>query len=346
MSDVTLHIKSAIYAGWKKIRISSGVEQLAGRFNLSITERWSGQDGWPIVCGDACQLRIDNVPVITGYVDDVLPTFAATSHSITITGRDKTGDLVDCSAVHESGAWLNVKLDQIAKDLCRPFGIDVIVNSDVGAVFKKFSIQQGETVFEALDRAARMRGVLLTSDGLGNLVITRVGTDRIATALVQGQNIRGGSGQLSHRSRFQSYTVKGMQSGDDWSSPEQNSQPVATAKDPNIKRYRPIVLIAENSGDQAAMAQRANWEAATRKGRGKRATITVGGWQHSAGLWLPNYVVAVDCPYLKLHRDMLLAGVDYIVDDEGKRCELKLAPPEAFDVQPLIEAATEEDAWA
>ena len=215
--------------------------------------------------------------------------------------------------------------------------------TDVGATFKKFAIQQGETVFEALDRAARMRGVLLTTDGLGNLVITRVGTERIA---IQGQNIRVGSGQLSQRDRYQSYTVKGMQGGDDWSSPEQNAQPQATAKDPNIKRYRPLVLIAENSGDQAALEQRARWEAASRKGRGQRATITVDSWQHAAGLWQPNRLLAVESPYLKLQRDMLIAGIDYIVDDKGNRAELQLAPPEAFDVQPLAEPASEEDAWA
>ncbi len=40
-------------------------------------------------------------------------------------GRDKTGDLVDCSVVHSSGKWKGVRLEQVAADVCRPFGITV-----------------------------------------------------------------------------------------------------------------------------------------------------------------------------------------------------------------------------
>ena len=38
-------------------------------------------------------------------------------------------------------------------------------------------------VFEAIERAARMRGLLLMSDGKGVLVLTRAGVARISTPL-------------------------------------------------------------------------------------------------------------------------------------------------------------------
>ena len=61
--------------------------------------------------------------------------------------------------------------DRIVQALVQPYGISVAVETDIGAPFRKFRIDEGETVFEAVERACRFRAVLPLSDGAGNLIL-------------------------------------------------------------------------------------------------------------------------------------------------------------------------------
>ena len=121
--------------------------------------------------------------VITGYVDDVSPAYSATGHDVTVDGRDATsqGDLVDCSAIHQPGEWrVSGTLEAIVTILAKPFGIPVKAECDTGTAFRKFRIEEGETAFEAIERACRMRAVLAAGDGKGGLRIIRAGSGRAA----------------------------------------------------------------------------------------------------------------------------------------------------------------------
>lgn len=117
-----LLVGTSIYGGWQRVSVTRSIEQVANSFDLEVTERWPGQStSRPIRPGEECTLKLDDETVITGYVDDAEPTFDRQSHGISVRGRDATGDLVDCSAVHKTGQWMNAPLDRIATDLCAPF---------------------------------------------------------------------------------------------------------------------------------------------------------------------------------------------------------------------------------
>lgn len=351
---VVLTVNGNDYGGWKSVRISLGMEQVAGTFDLSVSERWPGQpEAWPIMPGDECRVSIatdQKTVVITGYVDDVNISYDAGSHTIQVTGRDKTGDLVDCSAIHKTGQWSGSALEQIAADICRPFGIAAKRTANTGARFGKFALQEAETAWEALERAAKMRGVLMMSDGQGSLVITRAGTNRIGTALVKGENILAASGQFSHKDRYSKYIIKGQSPGTDFSSAEHNTATKATATDDALekrKRYRPLIVIAEQ-GDGSTYADRAKWERNVRAGRASRVTYTVAGWTHAEGLWLPNNLVAVQDDLVGISRDLIIAAVTYSLEEgSGSRTELQLCRPEAFDLvsMPDKHKKKEKAAW-
>lgn len=331
-----LKVGGMIYGGWLMLRIERGIEQMAGNFELSITEKWPGQaERRPIRNGKPCQVLIDGTPVITGYVDDRDPSYDKASHTLSIKGRDKTEDLVDCSAIYKGGQWAKgTKLSKIANDLCTPFGIKVISQTDFGAIPQGVSIQDGETVFECLERAARMKAVLLMSDGLGNLLITRASNKRTETALIEGENILKASGSFSWKDRHSKYIVHAQAAdhANNWEA-ETHTSPSGSATDEVIDRYRPLIVLAEDQGNGITLKQRAEWERNVRIGRGKRATITVAGWKHSAGLWEPNTLVPVTSPSLDVDADLLIAHVSYILDDEnGEVCELEVCMPQAFDL--------------
>lgn len=335
MSGVEIKVGGAIYGGWKSCRIERGIEQIAGVFELGVTERWPGQDTpRPIKRGEACQVLIGDDPVVTGFVDDVTPEFSKESHDISIAGRDATGDLVDCSAMHKSGQWVNATLDKIARDLCAPFKtIKVLVETEIGAAFPTYSINEGETAFECIERACRMRAVLPVSDGLGNLVLTRAKSGTAVAALVEGKNILHGRGEFSFKERFSQYILKGQDRGNDETTAETWTHVKAESTDSGITRYRPLIVLAEEHGVNATYRERAEWERNVRRGRSARATITVQGWRNVSGaLWQPNTLVRLTSPTLGADTDLLIVSLAYVLDDGGSRTELHLAGREAFDL--------------
>lgn len=343
MAKATLTVNDTKYDGWKDIAVTRGIEQIAGTFDLGLSERWPGQvGGRPIRPGEPCTVALDGQVVITGFIDDVQPEYDDKTHALRIAGRDRTGDLVDCSVLPGGRQWKGRTITQIAADACKPFGIPVKSEADVG---KPLDItgQHGETAFELLERSARQCGILLVADGKGGLLLTRAGTVRCPTALVEGENILKASASLSQRDRHSKYIVRTENPGTDDSTPEQNSGAEATATDPNVTRYRPLIVMGEESGHHDSLVKRARWEANVRIGRGSTATITVQGWHHAGGLWQPNTLVDVKSPLLYLDMTMLITSVTYRLSDEGTTCELGISRPEAFELIALPDRKKRKD---
>lgn len=344
MSDVKLRIGANDYGGWKTVRIQRSIEQIAGKFSLALTERWSGQDApWPIQPGAECQVLIDGVPVITGYVDDVEIDYSATEHTVSVTGRDKTGDLVDCSVPNKDKQRLNITLLTLAKKLCAPYGIKVTADVDVGPAFISVTDNSAASVFEVLNAATAIRAVLLVSDGLGGLLITRASSERIQTVLWLGENVLACSALFTHLDRYRDYTVYGQQPGSDDGDGIYFSEPHASTRDEHIIRHRPLTVIAEQRIDLAAAKVRAEWERNVRFGKSQRIQYTVQGWHYETGkLWPINRLVPVRDDFLEIDADRLITGVTFILDERGARTELSVMPKEAYDLIPLPEG---EEAW-
>lgn len=334
-SKAELYVGTSIYGGWQRVSVTRSIEQIANGFELEVTERWPGQSASrPIRPGERCTLQIGSQTVITGYVDDTAPAYDKQAHSLSVRGRDATGYLVDCSAIHKTGQWANATLDRIAADLCAPFGIKVKVETDVGKPFSSYNIEESETAFECIERAARQKAVLLISDGDGNLVITRAGNKRAPTALVEGENILHASGNFSWKDRYSVITVKGQERADDFFYGDHAAGPSASIRDEAITNHRPLIVLAEAHGAGATLRDRATWERNVRMGRGNRATITVQGWQDGEGkLWQPNTLVSVTSPMLYLkNAEMLIVGCLHTLDSGGSRTALSIVQPEAFDL--------------
>lgn len=330
-----LTVDGLIYGGWRRVAVTRSIEQIANTYELGVTERWPGQSSSrPIRPGSPCRVALDGETVITGFTDDSDPAYDKQSHELEIKGRDATGDLVDCSAIYKTGQWFNATLDRIARDLCAPFGIKVINEAGAFTPFSDFKIEEGETVFECIERGARLKAVLLIADSKGGLVITRAGKRKAQTALVEGENILAARGHFSWKDRHSTYTIKGQERGTDDFSGENAAGPSATVRDEVINRYRPLVVLAEAHGAHATFRDRAEWERNVRMGRGNRASITVQGWRDGSGaLWQPNTLVQVHSPELWLDdAEMLIVGCAHTLDDNGTRTTLSIARREAFDL--------------
>lgn len=347
MSEFALLVGGKRYTGWKSISITDSLEQLAATFVFDYADRWSYQARpWPISAGAQCTVLYGGERVIVGWVDDAPSSYDATDYSQSVAGRSRTGDLVDCSAVHP-GEWVEQRLDQIARDLCKPFGIDVSVACDLGAAFPKFGLEQGETVHEALERAARMRGVRLASTPAGDLLITRVGARRSSTVIERGVNVLSAVRTWSVGDRFHRYTVLGQSQGSDEWSGEAAAQLKAEATDDGARRARTLVLLAEGQEPNLdELTKRATWERNVRAGRAMRLRYRLAGWESAEGIWRANTLVRVVDSWFGVDRELVIAGVQFEKNDQGDTTTLELVEPKALSVEPLPpERQSTEEEW-
>ena len=330
---VALTIGSTRHLGWTDATITRSLETISGSFSITLTERTPGANtARRINPGDACTVELQDTRVIRGYVDEVNPRYDAGSHSISVRGRDRTGDLVDCSAATMPGEWQNESLFNIVQQLVQPYGISVSLETNQGAVFRKFRIDEGETVFEAIERACRFRAVLPLSDGDGDLILGSPTRDRAAVRLERGVNILSAAGSATWLNRFSEYTLLGQQAGNDFLSAEEAAHVTATARDAGVTRHRPLTIIGEQSLDNDEAQARIDWEANVRAARARAAVVVVQGWRETpdGALWEPGKLVHIVDDWLGLDRELLIASTTHQISSNGELTTLQVMPREAF----------------
>lgn len=366
-NDVRLLVNGKEYGGWKSVRISAGIERQARDFDLSVTDVWPGAtEAMRIVKGDRVQVMIGSDLVLTGYVDGTPVSYSSTRISVGVKGRSKTMDLVDCSPAEYSempapGGWgehgsaeirgalvkpparsgtqfKNQKIETIAAALAAPYGVRVLCETETGAPIPDHQVQQGESVFDSIDRMMRQRQVLSTDNALGDLVLIDVGSGgRASTALVLGENILSGSAPLDYKNVYTEYVCKGQRSTDDDEDSTAATESVAQARSTLLPRRRLLVIKQEGEATSGSCADRVAYEAAYRAGKAQETTYTVNGWRQADGrLWVTNQLVSVTDPIIGFdNADLLIVEVAYLLDDGGELCELTVGPPSGYVTKPV-----------
>lgn len=337
---VTLKIGGRRFDGWTSVSIDNRLDALCGSFALGLTERWPGQpDRWRIEAGDEAQVLVDDEPIVTGYVDRARYELSPRAHPLEISGRSRTGDLVDCSAEHSPGSWRDRTIVQIAAELTRPFGIAVSVVGDPGPPFSRFALEPGETVLAAIERMTVLRGLLATTSAGGDLVLQRPSEQAAGFELVEGVNIESIVFDNDLGDRFSRYTIKGHDASDE-SAGSRAARPSAEALDPGVRRHRPLLIVADEESTAATLDASARWEATVRAAKAQAVTVTASGWRSPDGrLFRPNVLVPVRAPTVGVTAQLLVTGVRLKRSArEGSRAELTLARPESFSLKPVADA--------
>lgn len=336
---IALRIGDTDWLGWLHANVMMTMDAVSGSFTVGLTDRWPGSgSSRPISPFMPCRLLLDDEPLITGYIDRVSPNGSHDDHTVTITGRDKTSDLVDCAAV--TGEWRGLKLDAIIAELAKPVGISVKAEVDVGVPFERFRTQEGEQAWPAIDRACKARAVVAMADGNGNVLLTRakMSSGSPAPLILGGKdgNVLSFSGDFSGEERFSVYTIKAQQGGLA-GTPEDRAHVIAEARDDGVPRYRPMTIIARDRMDAAAARRQAQWECNVRRGQALRATYTLAGWRTAAGkIWRPNTIVRVrdDWQWMAIDRDLIVVSVRLEVSGDGMLTTLDLTDPSAYLPEP------------
>jgi prophage tail gpP-like protein len=364
---VTVKIGDTVLDAFTGVDIGHDLDSIASTFQVKCLDdarlrkalavhlaTWQSAIG-PLGPGLKCMVSIDKTPVLVGWVDRIKGRWTGTELSCEVDGRDVTGDLVDCMPLPDGPAeFHNADLLSIAKAVCDPFGIKVRADTDLGAPFDKHAFHIHETALSAIEKAARQRAVLVTSDGVGGLLLTKSGTTRAPAALRIGENVLLAEFDLNWSRRFSDYYIKGQSSNGrlglaalDASYAAGNADAPATApatgrghvlmtghaRDPEIKRYRPTVRTVRTQSGMDSVQAQAEWLLRVAKGQSDQRHYHVLDWRAGPdnALWLPNQVVGVFDPYPDIDGDMLIAGVRWLYDEQGERTEIRVVGRSAYD---------------
>ena len=334
------------------IVVTKSMETFAGTFSFQATSTKNIQ--FPLRQGSSCEILVNQVRVINGFIEKLRITYKANKHNIHIRGRDKTGDIIDSTLgdgdVTEFNAKNNsVSLKQIAEKILQRLNIqNVAIIDNVG--IKPFtqdhlSVEIGTSGFDFLQKYAQKRQVLLTTNGNGDIVFTRTPTETYKTQLILTPNapstILEADVNFDDTKRFNKYfcSSQGNPSGVSqyFTTPDKTAN-TAGESDPDneIRKSRIYHFETDFSAEDETAKQRANWEANFRRTQAKQWIYTVRGYnaEDDKKIWEPLKFVNVNDSLSNTNARLLIAAVTYTANlGEGSKTILKLVTEDAFSLQ-------------
>lgn len=366
---ITLRVNGINYTGWKDVSITAGITMACRTFSFGATFPWANVSDVlsTVKVGDRVEVLIGVDTVATGYVTATPISYNATGITVQVDGVSKTSDVVDCSPIAaapegvdttgtetwtatgsvpatgtvvsaetpDASQWRNKKAEQIAADLCAPYGVEVVAEVDTGDPVTLHAIEPSETVFESISRLLTLGQLFLTDDEAGRLVFTEPGARGIVTGgLELGVNILSASADLDGSEVFSDYVVEGQHSGTDDAFGKDASHLISAANDAE-SRFRMAVLPQSGEMSTDLCRRIAEFERNRRRALMQSVTYTVVGWRDPVGrLWRPNTQVYVKDKLLGIDGLLLVAEVTYELSDAGSITTLSLAPIDAFKAAP------------
>lgn len=338
--DLYLAARGRRISGWTDVSVTLRADGFPGRFEIKMTWRDPVTKGAVIAAaGDECEIYLGSDLVITGYIDEDIGGGDKDGRSLTLTGRGKCQDLVDCSAEWPSGQLIGGDAVSIATKLAQPYGISVALanGATAGPQVPAWALNYTETPEAIIQRLAQNAGLLAYEDNAGRLVLATVGGAKASTGVVYGENVERWQIEHSMHERFSDVVcfslgtaALGDLAGNDFFD---------TEKDPNVPRHRQMdVILAEVAEPaQEFTIRKAKWEITRRAGRSTIVSATLDSWRDGSGtLWAPNTLVPVSLPDNRVPGGMLLlANVTFRRDASGTHADLELMPKEAFALEPI-----------
>ena len=316
--------------GWSSVSVGLSMSTLCNGFSLS---QFVGDDfDAPVLFpGDAVRIECDGELLLDGYVDEMSSSFSSDNHSISISGREKTCDLVDCSLKDFGKSWKNRSVVQIVDDVCRSFGILFNANGvNPNGKLTKFCPDPGCTGADVISDACRQKDVVCYSDGLGNVkLVNDKKFEQIEDFVRQGLNVLSAEVSFNNSERFSDYVVL--------CSSDPKTKRRGESKDGEIGRTRCLVMVDEGYGNVESAEQRAAFESLSRTAKSTTLNVTLAGWKRNDGkLWKPGALVDCLIPafFGSFVQTLLLNSVELVYDSSGTFVNLELVRKDYYTQPP------------
>jgi len=406
IKDIYLKVNGELYQGFTDIYYSKSIEDLCGTFSFSMST--SKDRRVPFKVNDECQVIVKNVPLLTGYIEAMNGSHSIDNHSISVSGRDRTCDIIDSTiqgnidfktpiklvdlignvlaegnlgfinVFNLSGrkliieevasnkkkpkvsaeflkklAELDRQKDKKEKDIALEKKAAGIIDDPILPLNESVSAKVGENMFEFIEKYCRKKGVLITTDGYGDIVIIRAGMkylDGVLLNEINGKknNIISANISYDNSERFYRYICKSQGNPsvsalteDDGAGLVEMESTIGEAIDSEIRNTRYLEFANETSSESTTNKDRAKWEANIRRARSKvyRCTTNrmfVDGEENV--LYAPNIALYVKDDFWNIDSILLIKSVDFSVSIEnGIQVTLVLVARDAYTLEPSPE---------
>ena len=352
---ITIEIAGVKFEGFEGVSVSKNIETISGSFTFFATS--DNVITFPIKRSDPCKIFINDEIVINGFIDTVQVSYNSNSHSIVVQGRDRTSDIIDSTVAGKKEFSAPTSLQTIIGNTLRDNGLStILIINDAGTIETfpegtQYSSSIGQTVFEFIETYAQKRQVLLTTNGNGDLVITRSGTTEAATTLqnrLNGEfnNIKSGNISYTSDGLFNKYIVQSQQNPSALSFGADVTLSNITdrkgqAIDDSIRTSRQTEISSKSSDNNVDSGNLAIWTKNIRRARSTIFSVVVQGFHQDEAqtrLWIPNELVKINDDFADVNATLLIKAVEYNLSlDEGSLTTLHLVPQDSYTLQAKID---------
>lgn len=333
------------YEFWETAKVNRSIDNASGTFVFSTSDI----PDFPIKRGDPVVIKIAGETKIYGFVDTITASGDSESHSITISGRDNTSDIID-SSVPDSARVIDerISLKAMCERVIDAIGatIQVIDMTDSDNIFSEDDLKSSESGDECiayLQSYARKKQVFLVPSGDGKLLIFKPGTIQATTNLIhqknQSQNnVKEFSSKQSQAGRYNTYVCRSQDNigfFDDADYGTSGTNRNGDVIDDSIRPGRYLEVLAEESMDDSECLQRAEEEANIRRARSTEYSCIIAGVTQDSGVvWDIGMRVNIKDDIAGVNGVFIIRSVSYSQSIEsGTTTEIVCAPIDAYTVQ-------------
>lgn len=281
--------------------------------------------------------------LLTGYILSQKFNKKAQKQLANVGGYSKPGVLEDCNIPPEIyPIQMNgLTLAQIAKRVCAPFKIKVIidpaVSSEMNKAISKVTCEPTTSVKDFLTEHATQRNVIITHDADGNLVFTKAKTDIKPIMTIDDDNPQPGvEVELEFQGQEIHSQITVMKQADDGNAGEY------TIKNPLCPIvFRPKTII-QSSGDDISVKETAE-NALAAELKNIPLTVSISRWDKNSKLIFPNNIISVKSRenFLYKYTDFFIESVRYTGDEKETTAVLTCVLPFVYNrktpVNPFVD---------
>lgn len=336
MSKIYLEVNGIKYEGFTEISVNSSLENFCSSFSfattlkekLSIVGSNTGKFANDIKLQNKVKVYIDDIKILTGYIESLDLDYNSQSHNIVYSGRDIGGDMVDSSIIQASYKQRNFAiLTQIV--LSKNGFTNVKVINKAGLLLLEptevIKTEDGEKVFDFLDRYAKKLQVIIKINRDGDLEIVREDDSVVKNMLINNRtkdnNILSAELQLTTKDRFNVINVFSQANNRKHTSTSISQK--GTAKDSAIRSTRRISLNMSTASQSKTLSALAQWNVNVRRAKGSRYTCKVVDFYSERienilvfelgfnKIWQPNTLVDIVDEVAQIEGTFLIQGVQF-----------------------------------
>lgn len=275
--------------------------------------------------------NVGGAVLFTGVMLGSNPSSSGTASKVVTSGYGITGVLNDCTMPSSAFPieYNGLNLEEIARDLCEPFGIDVVFEGAAGNSFDKVSLNETDKIMQFLSKLAKQRNFVIseTVDGELWFLKSTEGGEPVAV-LTSGE-----SPVFEISAGFDPQQYYSHVTGIAPTTSEDGEGAQVTKPNPHVTGVlRPLTFQVDDSKNES-LTDAVDTKIARMFANMASWSVSVPTWLDATGaLWEPNTTVEVTAPHAMIYNqtELLVRSVEFNASGGARTAKLNLVMVGAF----------------